>query len=210
MARQITFRDPPEPRRWTAKTWTVLALVACGALALLAWWLWPEPAPSVPPPTGQAVTLPPAVSEPPSIEIPATAQPATPTTPARPALIAVPKTSEVRDKLKLPPALFDGPETYIMATGTLAAEERGYTLSSVLDRRTGETTVHAVAEALPWLALESHGAIGLAHGYAREGQATAVYGRHSFVRSKDVHAGLYGFVDTSQQRFLGAFVEWRY
>lgn len=210
MAQQVTFLDPPEPRRWTAKTWTVLALAACGALALLAWLLWPEPTPSVTPPTGQAVTLPPAVTEPPSIEIPGTAQPATPTATARPALIAVPKTPKVRDKLKLPPALFDGPETYIMATGTLAAEERGYTLSSVLDRRTGVTTVHAVAEPEPWLALESHGAVGVAHGIAAEGQATAVYWRHSLVRSKAVHAGAFGFFDTEGQRFLGGSIEWRY
>jgi hypothetical protein len=169
----LTFRDPPEPRRWTARTLIVLALAACGALALLAWWLWPVPTPSVTPPSDQAVVLPPAVSEAPSLEIPDTAAPADPVVqrPARPAIKAIPKTPEVRAKLKLPPALFDGPETFIMATGSLQSEDdRAYTLSSLLDRRTGETSVHAVAEPLPMFSLAmDHGAAGVYYGI-KDGQ----------------------------------------
>lgn len=145
--------------RPTARTMIVFALAVCGAAAALAWLMWPDSTPSVTPGSQVAVALPPAVTEAPSIEIPATR------TPTRPAIIAIPKTPKVRDKVKLPPALFDAAETYLVATGSLAAEERQYTLSSVLDRRTGETTVHAVAEPLPWFSLSTdHGAAGVYYG----------------------------------------------
>lgn len=133
-------------KSWTAAIWIVLALALCGVIAMWVWLSQPTPTPPATAGTQQAVPLPPAVTTPPSIEIPNTG------TPDRPTIRAIPKTPEVRKRTKLPPALFDGPDTFIMATGALDAERRTYTLSSVLDRRTGETQVHAVADPLPWLA----------------------------------------------------------
>ncbi len=186
------------------------ALVCLLGAAALGWLMWPSPTPTVKPGASVAVELPSAVTVAPSVEIPGTAQPATPTAPARPAFKALPKTTEVRKRTKLPPALIDQPDTYIMATSTVPAADTDTTVTGVLDSRTGELSLQAVAEPAPWFALESQGAIGVAHGITPKGQATAIYGRHSFMRSKDFHAGAFGFIDTDGQRFIGASLEWRY
>lgn len=148
----------------------------------LGWWA-DKPAPqAVTPGTHQAAPLPPAVTTPPSIEIPDTK------TPTRPAMRAIPKTPEVRKRTKLPPAMLDGDDTFLLATGHLAAEKRDYTITSTLDRRTGETQVHAVADPLPWLARASEYEIAVGYTIKHGIEAKA---RADMIRSKS----LYGYAE---------------
>lgn len=184
---------------------TAIVLALAGVLALSVWLMWPAPTPSVTPGTSVAQPLPPAVSAAPSIEIPETK------TPTRPPIRAIPKTPAVRAKVKLPPAIFDQADTYLMATGALAAEERTYTLSSILDRRTGETTVHAVAEPLPLFSLSTdHGAAGVYYGIkAGEPVFRGVLSQEVF-RFKRVRAGGLATLDSDGQWFAGVGAEWRW
>ncbi len=166
----------------SARTMTVVALVSLLASVLitgqfLGWWET-KPTP-VTPGTQQAAPLPPAVTTPPSIEIPDTG------TPAKPPIRAIPKTPEVKKRTKLPPAMLDGADTFLLATGKLAAEKRDYTLSSVLDRRTGETQVYAVADPLPWLARGREYEIAL--GYSLK-HGPVIKARADLVQIKSLYA----------------------
>ena len=184
---------------------TAIVLAQAGVLALSVWLMRPAPTPSVTPGTSVAQPLPPAVSAAPSVEIPETK------TPTRPPIRAIPKTPAVRAKVKLPPAIFDQTETYLMATGLLAAEERTYTLSSILDRRTGETTVHARAEPLPLFSLSTdHGAAGVYYGLkSGEPGFRGVLSQEVF-RLKRVRAGGLATLDSDGQWFAGVGAEWRW
>jgi len=189
---------------WTATTRIAYALAGFGVAALLAWAWWPEPTPSVTPGTTTASALPPAVT-PPSIEVPETR------TPTRPGMRAVPKTPEVRKRTKLPPAMLDGAETYIMATGALAAEERDYTLSSVLDRRTGETQVYAVADPLPLFTLATdHGAAGVYYGIKDGASVWRGALSQEVFRIKRVRAQGLATLDSDGEWFagIGAEIRW--
>lgn len=193
-------------------TTIIRALVGFGVCALLAWALWPDTTPAVTPTQQQAAPLPPAVSEPPSVQVPGTEQPATPMAQAKPPIMAVPKTPKVRDKVKLPPAIFDAAETYIMATGKLQSrDDNSYTMTSVLDRRTGETQVYAVADPLPWFSLDiSRGAAGIYYGL-KDGQPVfrGALSQEVF-RIKTVRARAVANLDSDGEWFAGVGAEVRW
>lgn len=184
---------------------TAIVLALAGVLALSVWLMRPAPTPSVTPGTSVAQPLPPAVSAAPSLEIPETK------TPTRPPIRAIPKTPAVRAKVKLPPAIFDQADTYLMATGALAAEERTYTLSSILDRRTGETTVHARAEPLPLFSLSTdHGAAGLHYGLKNGDPVWRGSLSQEVFRIKQLRADATATLDSDGEWFagVGAKIKW--
>lgn len=187
---RVFLRDGVIPTEitWNATGIVAFVLACLLAAAALGWLMWPKPMPTVKPGSSVAVELPSAVSQAPTVEVPGTAQPATPTAPARPAFKALPKTPEVRKRTKLPPAMFDAPETFILATSTVPAAYTDTTVTGVLDRRTGELSLQAVAEPAPWLARAKQ--MELAIGYTlRHGiEAKA---RADLIRSKS----LYGYAE---------------
>lgn len=187
--------------RWNATTIAAFVLACLLVAALIGWLMWPKPMPTVKPGSSVAVELPSAVSTPPSVEIPGTTQPATPTTPAKPAFKALPKTPEVRKRTKLPPAMFDQPEIYIMATSTVLAADTDTTVTGILDRRTGEMSLQAVAEPAPWLArarqIEVAAGYTLLHGLEAKARADLLRSKSSYgyveVRANrdEADAGIY-------------------
>lgn len=194
--------------KWPAISPTTIipVLVGFGACALLAWALWPDSTPSVTPVTEQAAPLPPAVPEAPRVTIPGTA------TPTAPPMSGVAKTPALRKKTKLPPAMFDAPETYITATGALQSEDdRRYTLTSILDRRTGETQVYAVAYPLPWFSLATdHGAASLHYGL-KDGEPVfrGTLSQEVF-RIKQARVGGLAQLDSDGEWFAGLGVQFRW
>lgn len=179
--------------KWNATTIAAFALACLLVAALIGWLMWPSPTPTVKPGSSVAVDLPSAVTVAPTVEIPGTAQPATPTAPARPAFKALPKTPEVRKRTKLPPAMFDAPETFIMATSTVPSSDTDTTVTGVLDSRTGEMSLQAVAEPAPWLSRARQ--IEVAAGYTMQ-HGLEAKARADLLRSKS----LYGYVEARANR----------
>lgn len=187
---------------WNVKTIAGLALAFCGVVALLAYLSWPKPTDPVTPIAEQATQLPDPIPAP-TITIPEA--------PGKPALIAKPKTPEARKRTKLPPAIFDQPETYLMAVGALQSEDdRSYTISSVLDRRTGETTVHAVADPLPWFDFRTKGNAGVYYGI-KDGNAVlrGVVNQEAF-RIKRITAGAHATLDSDGEYFIGIGAQYKW
>jgi len=185
----------------SARSMIGVALVSVLASALITALIlgWPR---GVTPTTEQAEALPPAVPDKPSVIVPPPA--------AKAPYVAQPKTPQLRKKTKLPPALFDGPENFILATGQLDAEERPYTLSSVLDRRTGETQVYAVADPLPVFSLSDRGSMGVFYGVKGGDPVFRATLSQEVFRVKAVRAGATASLDSDGEWFagLGAEVKW--
>ncbi len=191
----------------SARTIAGVALASCAVAALITYLIvtWPTVEP-LKPTQQQAQPLPPAVPDAPKIDVPGTKAP------DKPPIKAQEKTPELRKRTKLPPAMFDAKDTYIMATGALQSEDdRSYTLSSVLDRRTGETQVYAVADPLPLLARENKRAIGIGYGIREDGQQVGIiHARWDVIRAKQIHAGVHALADTEGRAAAWINVEWRF
>lgn len=179
--------------------WIVAAvLVCCLAIALLVWWLWPEPTPAE---IGVSTQLPSADKIVADVEI-------IDLRPKKPLRAYAPK---AKSDLNLPATVQADQAKHVIATGRLDAEERPYTLSAVLDEETGQSQVYARPEPLPWFAPSRHGALGVAYGIKPGvGQVGRLYGRQDLVRSKAFVAGLQGNVDTDGDAFAGLSIEWRW
>lgn len=191
--------EPATPwARWPA-TWKIVAALACFAVfALLAWKNWPEPMPSE---TSVSAPLPTADKVIRDVEI-ITIQP------NKPLRAYAPK---AKSNLNLPAPVQADPDKHVIATGKLAADERDYTLSAVLDTQTGASQVYARPEPLPWFALSRHGALGVAYGLKPgAGQVSRIYGRQDLFRSKAFVAGLQGNLDSDGDQFAGISLEWRW
>ena len=177
---------------WTpARMAAVSALAACGASALIAWIVWPEPTPA-----------------------PATAQPLPPATNEKPApvevkvVLAYPKDS--RPGQSLPADVRADPAQQIVATGRLEAERRPYTLTAVIDTDHGGGQVYATPEARPWLGFPQTGGASLAYGYKVGTPVIRLAAHHDFVRLGALHAGVSATLDTDGDWFagLGAGYTW--
>lgn len=119
-----------------------------------------------------------------------------------------PKTA--KPKLHLPETVVKDDAKQVTATGTLKAEERDYTISSVIDTNTGESTVYAEPKPLPWIGPGRGGRIGVAYGLKHGEIVGRLYGSHDLLQVKALHAGFMGNVDTDSEWFAGGYIEWRF
>lgn len=175
---------------WRERIVWILVLVA---LAAAAWTFWPR----AKPPVGVSRPLPPAVEvrEVEKVVV-------------KPKLVYVYR-DRVKQDLDLPPAVVDDKAKQVTATGKLDAEDRPYTLTSVLDVETGESEVYARPDPLPWLAPGKRGAVGIAYGMKNGEPAGRLYADHEILRIKALSMGATGNVDQDGDWFAGGFVEWR-
>lgn len=154
-----------------------LALILGIALAVVL--LWPDDKPAV----GVSAQLPPA-KEVRTVE----------------KVVEVPKLVYVyppkaKAKLDLPAEVAKDPDKHVTATGKLDAEDRPYTLTSVLDVETGESAVYARPDPLPWLAPNTTSEVGVFAGYKDGEQAIRLEARQELLRVKALHVGAIGSAD---------------
>lgn len=170
-------------------------LAALGLLVVFAiWTFWPKPALVV----NEATVLPPA-KEVRTVE----------KIIVKPKIVYVyPKT--VKDDLGLPKTITADDNKQVLTTGKLKAEERDYTLSAVLDVKTGEAEVYARPDPLPWIGPGRQGAVGAAYGLKNGQPVGRVYARQDLIQVKALHGGATGTVDTDSDWFAGGYVEWRF
>lgn len=172
-----------------------LALVLGIALAVVL--LWPQAKPAV----GVSAPLPPAK------EVRAVEK-----------VVEVPKLvyvypPKVKDKLDLPADVAKDPDKSVTATGKLDAEERPYTMTAVLDLKTGESAVYARPDPLPWLAPNTTSEVGVFAGYKDGEQAIRIEGRQELLRVKALHVGAVGSADITPGDIdgfvgVGAWARW--
>lgn len=117
---------------------------------------------------------------------------------------------KVKDDLGLPQDVQQDAGKKVVATGKLEAEERDYTLSSVLDIQTGQSEVYARPDPLPLIGPGRQGAIGVAYGIKNGEPVARVYARHDLIQIKALHAGAIGMVDQDSEWFAGGYLELRF
>jgi len=113
-------------------------------------------------------------------------------------------------KKLLPKPVADDPAKKLIATGKLDAEERPYTLSTVLDTQTGESQVYARPDPLPWIAPGRHGAFGVNYGPRNGRTGAEVYAWRDLLQVKALHVGVRASVDQHGDNFAGGYIEYRY
>lgn len=179
----------------------VAVLVASGASAMITWWFAGRED-AVTPTTEVAAPLPITRAE------AKTAKARVPAKTKKPITVLPPS---VKEALTLPEPVRKNPESQVLATGRIQAEERPYSLSAVLDGGTGMTTIYAKAEPLPWLALERKAAAGFAYGVRDDGARVGLlHGRVDVLQVKRAHLGAMWFVDTDGRAYAGLNVEVRF
>lgn len=118
--------------------------------------------------------------------------------------------AQVKAKLGLPEPVQQDTAKKVTATGKLRAEERDYTLSAVLDVRTGDSQVYARPDPLPWIGPGRQSAMGAAYGLKNGLPTGRIYARHDLLQVKALHAGGIATLDTDAEWFAGGYVEWRF
>jgi hypothetical protein len=162
--------------------------------ALLAWNFWPRPVPEV----GKAAVLPP----------PKEAK-GEPKVPVHPKVVYVYRDA-LKKKLDLPAPVVADEAKKVIATGKLAAEERPYTLSAVIDTATGESEVYARPDPLPWIGPGKRGAVGIAYGLHNGQPGGKVYAYRDLLQVKALHLGARADLYQSGDNFVGGYVEYRF
>lgn len=170
---------------------TLIELAALLLIVLAAWTFWPR----AEAPVGVSAPLPPAK------EVRKTEKVAEPVKQVR----AYPKAAKA--KLNLPPAVVKDDAAKLTTTAKLDAEERPYTLSTVIDAETGESAIYARPDPLPWLAPGKRGAVGISYGMKNGEPAARLYANHEFLRVKALRAGATGTLDQGGDRYAGVFLE---
>lgn len=173
---------------------TLLLFAIIILLLAVAWTFWPREKPTV----GVSAPLPPA-KEVRTVE----------KIIERPRLVYV-YPDKVKAKLDLPKPVAEDPAKKVTTTGKLDAEERPYTLSTVLDVTTGESEIHARPDPLPWIGPGKRGAIGMAYGIKDGQEVGMAYAERDLLQIKRLHAGARAQAFTDGDWFAGGYVEYRF
>lgn len=170
---------------------TLIELAALLLVVLAAWTFWPR----AEAPVGVSAPLPPA-----------------------PEVRTVEKVVEkikyikvypdaAKAKVNLPEPVAKDGNKKLATTARIDAEERPYTLSTVVDVGTGESEIYARPEPLPWISPGKRGAVGIAYGL-KDGERNArLYANHELLRVKALNMGATGMLDQDGDWFAGGFVE---
>lgn len=179
---------------WNARLTIGLVLVSCAVVAAIGWILWPSP-----PPAGSATELKP-VTRIEKVE----------TTKIVPKYVIVYR-EQAKIEAGLPASVQSDPDQWLTASGELNAEERKYTLSAVFDSGTGKSTIYAMPEPLPVIAVKPNLTIGVAYGFNEHGtQVALVHAEGNLIRIKQSSIGAIGFVTSHGNAFAGLNIEYKF
>lgn len=119
---------------------------------------------------------------------------------------------EIKPKLHLPEEVQKDDNKQVTATGKLKAEERDYTLSAVTDLKSGQSSVYARPDPLPWIGPGRQSVVGLSYDYKMpDGQwVGSLYGRQDLIQIKKIHGGVRGSIDTDATGEVGVYAEYRF
>lgn len=172
-----------------------LAAIAVIIAVLLAWHFWPRDRLEV----GESAQLEPA-KEVRTVE----------RIIERPKIVYV-YPQKTKSDLALPQDVVADQAKKAIATGKLDAEDRPYTLTAVLDTETGESSVYARPDPLPWVVVSTRRNFGAYIGALDGEQAIALTARQEALRIKGlkVEAIAIGAMSQSERfAFVGVGASW--
>lgn len=122
---------------------------------------------------------------------------------------------EAKKKLRLPQAVQNDASQHVAASSTVKPDDHPHTVSTVIDDKTGEVTTYDVREALPWLAVDTHGEAGMGYGMKFTpgkgfGPVARIVARQNLLDIKAATVSLQGTLDGDGATFAGVFVTARW
>lgn len=132
------------------------------------------------------------------------------TVPGPERIVTIDKTVIV-EKLALPAAVASDPVKQVIANADLPPSEGGISTVTVLDTRTGESTIIAKEKPLPFLAFLNSGEVGVRYGVTTAaGQQGWLHGRWEFLRVGAIRLYTGGEISTRPEAAatLGAVYRW--
>lgn len=122
----------------------------------------------------------------------------------------------IKGTLKLPESIVSDENQHVTTAARVRSSDRPQTVTTVLDATTGESRAYVKEEALPWLALDTHGEAGIYAGLKNGERAARLEVRQGLFQVKAVHFGavasldqpLSGPIKTDSFIGVGAWVRW--
>ncbi len=149
----------------------------------------------------------------------ATVAPAVRKAPTKKVVIKKPVTAfqgETKANLKLPPLVQADPNKEVIAASQVRSSVRPQTVSTVVDKETGEVTSFTKTDPYPWLAVETRGEIRMAYGYKYSHimHQSAPVGRlqvtYDVLRVKALTLGVQATVDSDSTAFAGVGISYKW
>lgn len=108
-----------------------------------------------------------------------------------------------KKKLKLPDAIMQDDNQYVIASTTLKHDYHPQTVTTIVDSVTGESTTVTRREVYPWLAAEHTGEVRLDYGVKRTGRVGRLTLREDVLQVKAAHIGATATLDSDGDAFVG-------
>lgn len=100
-----------------------------------------------------------------------------------------------KTRLKLPLAVQENPDAQVVAASRVVADDHPHTVTTVVDTNTGEVQTFDRRDPLPWLAVNTHGRVGIYYGIKNGVQTVRLQAHQELLQVKAAHFGLIGSVD---------------
>jgi len=105
----------------------------------------------------------------------------------------------LKNGLKLPPAVIADDNVEVLASSKVKADDHPHTITTTIDKETGESVTYDRTDPLPWLALDYHGEVGAYIGEKATAQgiepALRIEAKQGLLQVKEIHIGAIASVD---------------
>lgn len=117
---------------------------------------------------------------------------------------------------KLPDAVIADDNKVVAGAAQVASDLHPHSITTVVDKATGDVTMYDKVDPYPWLAVEQRGEIGLAYGYK---YSTVTHGaqptgrlmaNYDVLRVKALTLGVTGTLDTDRATFVGVAIKYKF
>lgn len=102
---------------------------------------------------------------------------------------------EVKTRLKLPKTVIDDPDKHVVSSSKIKADEHPHTVTTVLDKSTGELTTYDRKDPLPWLAVTNRTHIGAYYGLKNGQEAVRIQAQQELLQIKSLRIEAVASVD---------------
>lgn len=129
----------------------------------------------------------------------------------KPAKVVVYQKAALAKKVALPPEVLNDGAKHVTATADLPPSKGGTEVISVIDEKTGESTIFAKAKPLPLFGFANEKKLGLAYGASTlRGPEARLYGEYTFARVGNVYMSVRGEVNNRAEATGLVTAEYRF
>jgi hypothetical protein len=118
-----------------------------------------------------------------------------------------------KKRLELPDQIQNDPNQYVLTASRLPSDTHPQTVTTVINRETGDVQTFFRREPYPLLKAEQAGHIRLGYGYKTDvGQVYRISASENFWQTKAIHWGIDGTLDSKGQgrAYVGGHVEYQW